>query len=59
MALSESERRRRFEFIAEDLKNGGKIFGTKATNTIEFKDILEYIKQSEDSATLGKYLVKI
>ena len=58
-SLTTEEREKWYKFVADDLMNGGKIFGTKIVKTIEFKNIFSEIKESGDYASQGKCLVKI
>ena len=56
-ALTSEERQRIYKRVADDLKNGGKIFGTKVTKTVALKDFKQAIQDSENDATQGKYLI--
>ena len=40
-SITDEERSKYFKFVADDLKNGGKIFGTKVIKTIGFNEIFD------------------
>lgn len=57
-SLSDEERQKHFAFISEDIKNGGKIFGTAVSKTVPLEEWEAHILESEKDASQGKYLVK-
>jgi hypothetical protein len=58
--LEEEERKRYFDFVKNDLKEGGKLFGTRVINKdspIKLDEWEKYILESEKNASEGKILV--
>jgi hypothetical protein len=46
-SLTDEERTKWFKFVADDLKNGGKIFGTQIVKTVNLSDWESALKESE------------
>lgn len=58
-SLTDDERNKWFKYVADDLKNGGQIFGSKIVKTVDLVDFKTFIEESESQASEGKYLVKV
>lgn len=56
-SLSLEERRKWFDYVADDLYYGGKIFGSKIANEVNLECWREAIVDSEKVASEGKYLI--
>ena len=56
-SLTQDERRKWFDYVADDLYNGGKLFGSKIVKTVALEDWEKFINESEAEASQGKYLV--
>lgn len=56
--ISDEERNKWYNLIAQDFKNGAKIFGSKFIKTITLSEIKDSLKESEKVASQGKYLIK-
>ena len=57
-SLTKEDRKYWFDYVAEDLYNGGNFFGSKIAKEVILGDWKEFIKESEGVASQGKYLVK-
>ncbi len=51
------ERRKWFDFVADDLANGGHIFGSKIFTEVPLEEWLPAITESEKAASSGKFLI--
>ncbi|CDW75003.1 zinc-binding dehydrogenase family protein [Stylonychia lemnae] len=56
-SLPLDERRKWFDYVAEDLYNGGKIFGSKIAKEVPIEQWREALPDSEKVASEGKYLI--
>jgi NADPH:quinone reductase-like Zn-dependent oxidoreductase len=59
ISLPIEERRRWFKEVADDLADGGKIFGTKIIKTLPLAEWEKFLVDSEADATQGKYLINV
>ena len=57
-SLPLDERRKWFDYVADDLYNGGKIFGSRIANEVPLEDWKSAIGESEKVASEGKYLIR-
>jgi hypothetical protein len=58
--LTDAKREEYYEMIAKDLKEGGKVFGTKVVNLdhpIKLEEWEKYVLMTEKDAAKGKYLM--
>lgn len=51
------ERRKWFDYVAEDLHNGGAIFGSNIVREVPLEDWLQAIDDSEKLASSGKFVI--
>ena len=59
-SVSESDKAKWFKLVSDDLRDGGKIFGTQIHKTISLSQVLEGgIQESVSTATDGKTLIQI
>ena len=56
-SLTLEERKKWFDYVAEDLYNGGAIFGSKIAKEVKLEDWLQAVEDSEKDASVGKYLI--
>ena len=56
-SLPYEERRKWFDYVADDLKNGGAIFGSRIVKEVPLEEWEAAIPDSEKSASEGKYLI--
>ena len=56
-SLPLEERRKWFDYVGDDLHNGGKIFGSKIAKEVPLEDWKNAIYDSEKVASEGKYLI--
>lgn len=50
-SLSDEERNKWFKFLADDLRDGGKIFGSKIIKEVTLNEIKDAIPESEKVAS--------
>jgi hypothetical protein len=55
--LDDDTRHKFFHFIAEDLKNGGKIFGTKIAKEMRLEEWDQALKSIDDKNLQGKIIL--
>lgn len=58
MSISNEERQSNFKEVSDDLRDGGKIFGTTIAKEIALEDYQEGLKDQTTLASEGKILIK-
>ena len=56
---SHDEREFYYDFIAKDISQGGRIFGTNVVKTFDIDDYQKGIEERETNASDGKILLKV
>ena len=59
MEISDEEKNNAYKRVSDDLRDGGKIFGTDIVKEVTLDQYLEAFSEADAIASEGKILVKI